>query len=117
MPTCPDLIRTLRYTLAGIALALLPGSCHPAYHAPPVTAQLVKLSPAPKSQLENGRRLYETNCAKCHTLEDPAHYDRDKLTHEIIPNMAAKAKLREADTKALLYYLLAAHDLPQRSPL
>lgn len=104
---------TIRHTLAGVAtvLFLLPGSCAPAYNAPPVSAPLLAYSRTPASTLERGYQIHQAACANCHPYEDPAKYDPIDLEEDIMPLMARKAKLDRADEKAVLAYLLAARQL------
>ncbi len=104
--------RVMRHTLAGVALALLPGSCAPGYMAPPVSPQLAKLSRSPATELERGYAIHQAKCAKCHAFEDPAKYDVMELTEDIMPEMARKSKIDTVDEKAVLAYLLAARKLP-----
>lgn len=115
MDTCRS-SRTVRHALAGLALALLTFSCGPGYHTPPVTPQLVKSSRAPLSTLERGYTLHQAKCAKCHSFENPADYEVAELTHEIMPEMARKAKLDPVDAQAVLAYLLAARKRPPGAP-
>ena len=106
------MMRSFRYSLTGLALALLVFSCGPGYRTPPVTPQLVKISQAPASQIERGYSLHQAKCAKCHSFENPADYEVAELTDEILPEMARKAKLNPVDAQAVLVYLLAARQLP-----
>lgn len=106
----------LRHTLAGVAIVLLPGSCGPAYLAPPVTRQLVQVSSAPTSVLERGYIIHQEKCAKCHPFEDPAKYEVAELTHEIMPEMRRKSKIDSADEQAVLAYLIAARQLGSQAP-
>lgn len=102
----------LRHTLAGVAIALLPGSCAPAYNAPPVTQSLAEISKSPVFELQRGYEIHQVKCAKCHPFEDPANHDEIELTEDIMPTMARKANLGKADREAVLAYLLAARKLP-----
>jgi len=104
--------REIRHSLAGVAMALMSGSCGPAYTSPPVTPHLSKISHSPVSQLERGYIVHQTKCAKCHPFENPANYEINQLTHEIMPEMARKSKLDQADEQAVLAYLLAARQVP-----
>ncbi len=99
-------------SLSGAAVILALSSCGPAYVAPPVTPELVKISRAPVSELERGHALHQAKCAKCHGFENPADYEISELSHEIMPEMARKAKLDMAGEKAVLAYLLAARKMP-----
>jgi|GEM_PF-1421400 len=105
-------LRIFGKILAGAAIIFSPSSCGPAYVAPPVTPQLVKISRAPLSELERGHALHQAKCAKCHGFENPANYEIDELTQDIMPEMARKAKLDMAGEKAVLAYLLAARKMP-----
>lgn len=104
--------RIIRHTLAGVAVALLPGSCEPGYIAPPVSGQLVKVSRSPASLLERGYIVHQAKCAECHPFENPADYKPDELRDDIMPTMARKSKLDTADAEAVLAYLLAARRMP-----
>lgn len=98
----------LHRTLAGAAIVLVPGSCAPAWNAPPVSAPLMAFSKAPVSKIERGYQIHQAQCAKCHPFEDPAHYDPVELADDIMPEMARKSNLNKADEQAVLDYLLAA---------
>ena len=108
------------HTISGIrgvvllsgAVALLVVSCGPSYIAPPVTPKLAKISPARVTELERGFSIHQIKCAKCHSFENPADYSIHELSQDIMPEMAKKAKLNDADEKAVLAYLLAARKLP-----
>lgn len=95
---------------------LLPGSCAPAWNAPPVSAPLMAFSQAPVSRVERGYQIHQAQCAKCHPYEDPARYDPVKLANEIMPVMARKSNLDKADEQAVLDYLLAARRMPPSTP-
>ena len=82
--------------------------------APPVTPELVRNSQAQPARLERGLRVYQENCAKCHSFENPAYYSTEKLANRIIPAMAKKSKLGPDDEQAVLIYLLAARKLPPK---
>lgn len=116
MPSRLVVARIIRHTLAGVAIALLPSSCGPAYQAPPVDARIVKISPSPRSTLERGFIVHQEKCAKCHPFEDPAAYQPEDLALNIMPVMARKSKIDAADEKAVLAYLLAARQVPPPIP-
>ena len=113
--TSPDssVRRVIRPLLTGVAVTLLICSCAPAYLAPPVTPKLVKVSPSPVSSLNRGYEVHQAKCAKCHSFQDPADFEIEELTKEIMPDMARKSKLDAADEKAVLHYLLAARQVPR----
>lgn len=99
--------------LAGVAAACLANSCGPGYAAPPVNQELVRVSKTPAFRLERGYVVHQAKCAKCHPFENPADYSPEELTFDIMPTMARKSKLDEADSQAVLEYLLAARRIPQ----
>lgn len=105
-----------RHILAGVTASSVLAGCGPVYVAPPVTPELVKLSPAPMSRIERGYEIHQTKCAKCHSFEDPADYEVDELRDDIMPVMARKSKLTDADSDAVLAYLLAARQSPVPAP-
>lgn len=109
-------VSVLPPAIAAVTVALLAESCSPVYTAPAVTAPLVKISSTPKTQLERGYSVHQAKCAKCHPFENPTAYEVDELTHEILPEMARKAKLAPADQQAVLAYLLAVRRIPQGPP-
>lgn len=112
MEACPHPTFGIRYSdLVSGVIILLAASCGPSYKAPPVTPQLVKISPTPVTELERGFAIHQAKCAKCHSFENPADYDASELSLEIMPEMARKAKLNMADEKAVLAYLLAARKM------
>lgn len=111
-PAQPVVSRILRRTLVGVAIVLLPLSCGPAYIAPPVDPQLARISRAPVSLLERGYVIHQAKCAKCHPFENPANYSPEALTFDIMPVMARKSKIDQADKEAVTAYLLAARQLP-----
>ena len=56
------------------------------------------------SQLSQGRQLYVTKCAKCHTPEPVKKYSRAEW-HKIMPEMVEETNLNAADTAALQAYI------------
>ena len=111
-PAHPVVGRILRRTLAGVASVLLPLSCGPAYIAPPVDKHLTGVSRSPVSLLERGYSIHQAKCAKCHPFENPANYSPEALTFDIMPVMARKSKIDQADKEAVTAYLLDARELP-----
>lgn len=104
-----------RYILLSVVMAQVV-SCGVSYMAPPVTPTLVKLSSAPKSQLDRGYEIHQLKCAKCHAFEDPRNYDADEFEFDIMPEMNRKSKLDDEDGQAVIEYLLAARNiLPEPS--
>ena len=62
-------------------------------------------SDATKESLTKGYDLYIGNCGKCHGLPNPKNDDDIKLGF-VVPNMALKANLNEAQGELILRYML-----------
>lgn len=73
--------------------------------APPVA--LLPNSTSHQVQLSQGRDIYVTRCAKCHSVEPVAKYSRAKWEVEILPEMVEKAKLTASETEVVKAYVLA----------
>ena len=87
---------------AALLLAVLSiAACVSLEQAAPPVAQL---GGADHSQLYMGREIYITRCAKCHSVEPVTKYS---LQHwvDIMPKMARKTHLNEAETAAVLAYV------------
>lgn len=61
-----------------------------------------------KQQFLQGKTLNETACVKCHKVKDPANFTEEKI-NKVIPKMAVKAKLSDADKDLVLKYFLASN--------
>lgn len=57
-----------------------------------------------KVLIENGQRVFETNCNKCHSLKVPANYTQENWV-KLVDWMAPKAQLSEKEKKECLAYL------------
>ena len=57
------------------------------------------------AELEEGKSIFYSNCAKCHTLYDPASRTVSKWNH-ILPIMTRKAKLDETQAAKVSAYVL-----------
>lgn len=57
------------------------------------------------SQLNEGKTIYLDNCNKCHRYKAPQSRDEAKWD-KIIPKMAKKAKLDDAQEKLVLEYVV-----------
>ena len=94
----------LRGFLPMVALAVT--SCVSLEQAAPSPNKLPLSSGARLGQLERGRELYVTKCARCHSAEPVTRYSAQEW-REIVPDMAQKAKLNSADEAAVDAYVLA----------
>lgn len=91
-----------------LGIAMSPLACRPAFIPPPPTTQWLAHSHDTQATLERGFIVHQNTCAKCHAFEDPSRHQALELSEKIMPKMAAKAKLNQADAKAVLAYLFAA---------
>jgi mono/diheme cytochrome c family protein len=101
--TLPGLARIvlLAVTMLGAACVSLEVA------APPVEALPMTVSAGKQTQLAQGRLIYITKCAKCHSVEPVKKYPREAWEHEIIPEMAKETNLDAAETEAVRAYVLA----------
>jgi len=53
---------------------------------------------------EQGKKLYENNCAKCHKLFDPKSNNAEKWV-KILHKMQPKAQINDADREKIYSYL------------
>lgn len=60
---------------------------------------------ATKESLTEGQKLYKTYCGECHALLNPKKESENELTW-VVPDMAKKAKLTEAQGDLILRYML-----------
>jgi len=60
-----------------------------------------------KAMFDQGRTVNAKSCDRCHKLKDPANFTEEQA-NKIIPNMAKKAKLSEADKDILLKFYIAS---------
>jgi mono/diheme cytochrome c family protein len=56
--------------------------------------------------LEHGRQLFLGHCNRCHSYPDRTKFTEEQL-RSIVPRMASKAELSQADGKVILKFLLA----------
>lgn len=85
---------------------------------PRVTPELVAIAqqrdPAASAErLEAARTLYVARCSSCHSLNLPRDYD-EREWGEWLPKMGRKAKLDRTQEGAIMAFLLAARELPER---
>jgi len=97
--------RRARYLL--LALVTLPGvACVSLEQSAPLPESLpvAKYAGTP-SQLAQGRDIYITKCAACHSVEPVRKYSRAEWEQEIMPEMAEETNLSPAETAAVLAYI------------
>lgn len=80
--------------------------------APPVTPALLQAGRgADAATLEQGRRIFTTTCAACHSVDPPRKYGGAEW-RQIVADMRERSKLTAGREAALLAYLDAARSLP-----
>lgn len=88
--------------------ALMGGSCVSLEQAAPraetLPAQARMGSPA---QLAQGREIYVTKCAKCHSVEPVRKYPAEKWQHQILPEMEEETKLSASEVAAVRAYVMS----------
>lgn len=60
-------------------------------------------------ELTKGRTVYVNNCGKCHALFKPTGFSEEKWK-KIVPVMALKAKITEAEGDQVLKYMLVIRE-------
>lgn len=75
-------------------------------HKEPVPTKEFVMSNFTEEQLNNGKTLYENNCAKCHDLKDPTSRTPDQWNN-VLKSMIPKAKLAYEDGRLVRAYLVA----------
>lgn len=91
-----------------VVAALMGGSCVSLEQAaPPVETLPLAVRAGSTSQLQHGRDLYITKCAKCHQVEPILHFPREKWVHEILPEMSEETNLDPAETAAVRAYVMS----------
>lgn len=85
--------------------------------APRVESVLVTANTSNESlaALEEGRNIYITDCARCHSVERVNRYTVAQW-EKIVERMAPESKLDAAEKDALRSYLMAAHKYMSRLP-
>lgn len=105
----------MKKTLVIIALAAL-GACASQKVLTPTQADATvaanKFPGTTMADLEEGKRLHETHCAKCHGLKNPQNYSEAQLD-QIVPAMAAKAKIDKATETKIHHYMVALSQRPK----
>lgn len=89
-----------------IAAALLAGCVSIEKAAPPVAMLAVQPSGAQRTQLERGRTIYITKCAKCHSPEPVTRYSATRWDG-ILKEMIDETKLDAPESAAVRAYVFA----------
>jgi len=72
----------------------------------PVTAAVVKDVVSLK-EMEDGKKLYVSNCVSCHAMKNPSEYTAAQWNN-ILPSMSRKAKIDDDTQASIKKYLLAS---------
>lgn len=97
--TLPQLL-----TRAGLLVAaLVSAACVSLEQAAPPADQLA--GGADFSRLQQGREIYITRCAKCHSVEPVKKYSLHEW-EKIVPEMAEKTHLSPSETEAVRAYVI-----------
>ncbi|GDY13886.1 hypothetical protein LBMAG53_27640 [Planctomycetota bacterium] len=96
----------------GLAACFPPrGNVEPPAADAAITAAALKRFPGTTAeQVALGRTVMVGNCKACHGLPAIASEPAEEWEQEILPEMAAKAKLSETDKAALVRFVLGARD-------
>lgn len=105
----------MRTTILGSCLAAVLWGCMPGMLPPvtPVQAQWAgqRWPDADLAQLGEARRLYINRCSGCHNLVLPAAEDLAQW-QKILPKMALRANLNEAQRELIWRYIQTAKGAP-----
>jgi cytochrome c5 len=78
----------------------------PAMQQAPVTAAVVR-DVLSQKEMDDGKKLYVTNCVSCHAMKNPSEYTAAQW-NSILPSMSRKAKIDDATQASIKKYLLAS---------
>ncbi|OAI57971.1 hypothetical protein AYO49_01645 [Verrucomicrobiaceae bacterium SCGC AG-212-N21] len=91
-----------------LGAALSAGSCVSLeQYAPLVESVPMQARVGSANQLEHGRDIYITKCAKCHSVEPVKKYPLHQWEQEILPEMSEETKLSPAEVAAVRAYVLS----------
>ena len=93
-----------KYFLIGL-FGLLIYSCSPKIVPPPPPPVAVKSDKIFGSLAEEGKYLYENNCAKCHKLYDPKSFSSEDWK-PILVRMQKKAKISDDQREKIYNYII-----------
>jgi mono/diheme cytochrome c family protein len=96
-----------------VVAALAGGSCVSLEQSAPLVQSLpMHARVGSASQIEYGRDIYITKCAKCHSVEPVKKYPLHQWEHEILPEMSEETKLSPAEVAAVRAYVLSVLKTP-----
>ena len=81
--------------------------------APPAETLPSRTGGTSAAQLRQGREIYVTRCARCHSVEPVRKYSRAHWERDILPDMAEETNLNASDAAAVRAYVLAVLDSPE----
>jgi hypothetical protein len=58
--------------------------------------------------LQKGKKIFESNCNKCHSLKMPFRVTEERI-YKVLPVMAKRAKLDAKEEDLVLRYLITIH--------
>lgn len=80
--------------------------------APPVALLSPSVVNNNAVKVSQGRDIYVTRCAKCHSVEPVTKYSRARWEGDILPDMAEETKLTANEADAVKAYVLAVLESP-----
>ncbi len=87
--------------------ALAGASCITLEEAAPPVAMISSMVNKNTAEISQGRDIYVTRCAKCHSVEPVTKYSREKWVQDILPEMAEETNLSVSEAEAVKAYVLA----------
>lgn len=100
-----------RVLLVGVALS--GGACMSLEQAAPLVEALpMDARTGSAAQLEHGRDIYITKCAKCHSVEPVRKYPLSEWEHEILPEMSEETNLSPDEAAAVRAYVITVLRTP-----
>lgn len=98
--------KPFRFAQFLIVTSLLAASCVTLEQAaPPVKTLSLSADTGATDQLEEGRALYVTTCARCHSVVPVHKYPLTVWDEKVFPEMTRKAKLHPEELAALRAYV------------
>ena len=92
----------LKYSIA-VLLVIAAVACSPKVKTT-TTAPAAVTDPVLLARISEGKMLYETNCNKCHELQNPGKFNEKEWTKNL-DWMAPKAKITDEQKATIFAYL------------